>query len=173
MAVGHVRADGWLVSVCSSRSNKFQLFMGHADGRLAMQRLGLLLAAVASMSGAAACQAFAGQCVGMISGRDGGQHHVSDVVRRGRAGLLVTGRCTVFGRHFMTASHLHSMPRSSPARHFPAASPAAAAAAHYKHSGISEMHPTLSPGSASRDSCNMLMSAAATSKWLFVSKRAF
>lgn len=58
-------------------SNKFQLFMGHAEARLAMQRLGLLLAAVASLSGAAACQTFAGQCVGMISGGDGGQHHVS------------------------------------------------------------------------------------------------
>lgn len=63
--------------MCFSCSNKFQLFMGHAEARLAMQRLGLLLAAVASLSGAAACQAFAGQCVGMISGGEGGQHHVS------------------------------------------------------------------------------------------------
>jgi hypothetical protein len=52
--------------------------MGHAEAKLALQRLGLLLAAVASLSGAAACQAFAGQCVGMIPGGDGGgQHHVS------------------------------------------------------------------------------------------------
>jgi hypothetical protein len=65
--------------VSFSCSNKFQLFMGHAEARLAMQRLGLLLAAVASLSGAAACQAFAGQCVGMISGGEGGQHHVSVV----------------------------------------------------------------------------------------------
>jgi hypothetical protein len=74
---GQLRADGRLVCVCFSCSNKFQLFMGHAEARLAMQRLGLLLAAVASLSGAAACQTFAGQCVGMISGGEGGQHHVS------------------------------------------------------------------------------------------------
>lgn len=74
---GQPRADGRLVCVCFSCSNKFQLFMGHAEARLAMQRLGLLLAAVASLSGAAACQTFAGQCVGMISGGEGGQHHVS------------------------------------------------------------------------------------------------
>lgn len=42
-----------------------------------MQRLGLLLAAVASLSGPQACQTFAGQCVGMISGGEGGQYHVS------------------------------------------------------------------------------------------------
>jgi hypothetical protein len=84
--VGTLRADGWLVCVCFSCSNKFQLFMGHAEARLAMQRLGLLLAAVASLSGAAACQTFAGQCVGMISGGEGGQHHVSGgLVRLGRS----------------------------------------------------------------------------------------
>jgi len=74
---------GWCL--CFLRSNKFQLFMGHAEARLAMQRLGLLLAAVASMSGAAACQTFAGQCVGMISGGEGGQYHVSSgMVRHGQ-----------------------------------------------------------------------------------------
>ena len=72
-------------------SNKFQLFMGHAEARLAMQRLGLLLAAVASMSGAAACQTFAGQCVGMISGGDGGQHHVSGGLVR--LGSTYLGSC--------------------------------------------------------------------------------
>lgn len=60
-----------------SRSNKFQLFVNQAQTRLAMQRLGLLLAAVASLSGAQACQTFAGQCVGMIAGGEGGQYHVS------------------------------------------------------------------------------------------------
>eukprot|EP00878_Enallax_costatus_P030732 GHUV01033512.1.p1 GENE.GHUV01033512.1~~GHUV01033512.1.p1 ORF type:complete len:442 (+),score=127.05 GHUV01033512.1:219-1544(+) len=59
-------------------SNKFQLFVSQAEARLAMQRLGLLLAAVASLSGPQACQTFAGQCVGMISGGEGGQYHMSE-----------------------------------------------------------------------------------------------
>jgi hypothetical protein len=58
-------------------SNKFQSFIGYAQAKLAMQRLGLLLAAVASLSGAQACQTFAGQCLGMISVGEGGQYHVS------------------------------------------------------------------------------------------------
>lgn len=42
-----------------------------------MQRLGLLLAAVAALSGAQACQAFAGQCLGMVFGGEGQPLHVS------------------------------------------------------------------------------------------------
>lgn len=123
VAGGHVRADGWLVSVCSSCSNKFQLFMGHADGRLAMQRLGLLLAAVASMSGAAACQAFAGQCVGMISSGDGGQHVSGGEERPGRAcghwalycsWTLLHG-CVTPAQHTQVARMQNISPAASPA----------------------------------------------------------
>jgi hypothetical protein len=61
----------------SSCSNKFQQFVNQAQAKLALQRLGLLLAAVASLSGPRACATFVGQCVGMIAGGEGGQHHVS------------------------------------------------------------------------------------------------
>lgn len=77
--------------------------MGHAEARLAMQRLGLLLAAVASMSGAAACQTFAGQCVGMISGGEGGQPHVSGgVIRLGRALHAWHASCIILGHHALS-----------------------------------------------------------------------
>lgn len=70
---------GWC---CCSCSNKFQLFVSQAQAKLALQRLGLLLAAVASLSGPQACATFAGQCVGMLSGGEGVQHHVSEEVGR-------------------------------------------------------------------------------------------
>ncbi|KAF6233352.1 hypothetical protein COO60DRAFT_549485 [Scenedesmus sp. NREL 46B-D3] len=63
-------------------SNKFQMFVNQVQAKLALQRLGLLLAAVASLSGPQACAMFAGQCVGMISGGGGGQHHVSEAGNR-------------------------------------------------------------------------------------------
>lgn len=63
-------------------SNKFQAFLGHGQARLAVQRLGLLLAAVAAMSGAAACQSFAAQCLGMVGGGAGANVHVSGVAVR-------------------------------------------------------------------------------------------
>jgi hypothetical protein len=67
---------------CCSCSNKFQLFVSQAQAKLALQRLGLLLAAVASLSGPQECATFVGQCVGMIAGGEGGQHHVSEEVGR-------------------------------------------------------------------------------------------
>jgi hypothetical protein len=52
--------------------------VNQAQAKLALQRLGLLLAAVASLSGPQACTTFVGQCVGMIGGGEGGEHHVSE-----------------------------------------------------------------------------------------------
>ncbi|KAF8069517.1 IPO13 [Scenedesmus sp. PABB004] len=53
-------------------SAAFQRFVGVPQAKLALQRLGLLLAAVAALSGAAGAAALAGQCVGMVSGAGGG-----------------------------------------------------------------------------------------------------
>jgi hypothetical protein len=67
-------AYGWVGLV---RSTTFQQFLQQSQARLAMQRLGLLLAAVASLSGAQACQTFAMQCLTMVSSGVGKQVHVS------------------------------------------------------------------------------------------------
>ena len=67
-------AYGWVGLV---RSTTFQQFLQQSQARLAMQRLGLLLAAVASLSGAQACQTFAMQCLTMVASGVGKQVHVS------------------------------------------------------------------------------------------------
>ncbi|GBF98210.1 hypothetical protein Rsub_10710 [Raphidocelis subcapitata] len=54
-------------------SDKFRAFLGStAQARLALQRLGLLLAAVASLSGPTACREFCGQCMSMVAALPGG-----------------------------------------------------------------------------------------------------
>jgi hypothetical protein len=54
-------------------SDKFRAFLSSsAAPKLATQRLGLLLAAVASLSGPRAAQDFAGQCVGMVGAAGSG-----------------------------------------------------------------------------------------------------
>ncbi|WIA10180.1 hypothetical protein OEZ85_010384 [Tetradesmus obliquus] len=84
MLLSKVRADWHKLSaeqqshIGTVISNKFQLFVSQAQAKLALQRLGLLLAAVASLSGPQACATFAGQCVGMLSGGEGVQHHMSE-----------------------------------------------------------------------------------------------
>ena len=74
-------------------SDKFRSFLpGVARARMAVQRAGLLLAAVACLSGPAACREFAEQCMGMVAAAAGGDG--------GEDGQAVSGRmraCCVCG----------------------------------------------------------------------------
>lgn len=71
------------------RSAKFQLFAGSAgQARLVLQRLGLLLAAVAALSGGPACAAFAAQCTGMVAGGEAGGGNVRACGRCAHLGVM-------------------------------------------------------------------------------------
>jgi len=56
-----------------SNSDKFRAFLSSTQAKLAVQRLGLLLAAVAALSGPQACTDFAAQCMGMVASAGGGE----------------------------------------------------------------------------------------------------